>query len=30
MVGCTAQGTHELLASIGFILVGVLVGLLAV
>jgi hypothetical protein len=30
MVGLAAQGTHELLASIGFLLVGVLTGLLAI
>jgi hypothetical protein len=30
MVGPIAWGTHKLLASIGFILVGVLAGLLAV
>jgi hypothetical protein len=30
MVGPTARGTHELLVSIRFILVGVLAGLLAV
>jgi hypothetical protein len=30
MVDPTAQGTHKLLVSIGFILVGVIIGLLTV